>query len=77
MVLIQACDVINAVIEAISQEIAQIANTGTKDHPVQEGVEEEDIILKIGIEIASMIAVSMIVVTDKSLHQDKSRMSIR
>ena len=77
MVLIQACDVINAVIEAISQEIAQIANTGTNDHPVQEGVEEEDIILKIGIEIASMIAVSMIVVTDKSLHQDKSRMSIR
>jgi hypothetical protein len=75
--LIQACAVINAVIEAISQEIARIANTGTKDRPVQEGVEEEGIILKIGIEIASMIAVSMIVVTDKSLHQDKSRMSIR
>jgi hypothetical protein len=75
--LIQACDAINAGIEVISLEIVRIANTDTKDHQVQDVVEEEDIILKIGIEIASMIAVSMIVVTDKSQHQDKSRMSIR
>jgi hypothetical protein len=45
---IQACDVINAGIEAISLEIVPIVNMDTRDRQAQDVVEEEDIILKIG-----------------------------
>jgi len=63
--LIQACDVINAGIEATSLEIVPIVNMDTRDRQAQDVVEEEDIIRKIGTAIVLMTEDSMIAVIER------------
>ena len=67
--MIQACDATNVEIEAISREIVRTASMVTKGPQVQEEVVEEDITLKIEIEIVLMTEMTeglTIVVTEKA-----------
>ena len=65
-----ACDATNVEIEAISREIVRTASMVTKGPQVQEEVVEEDITLKIEIEIVLMTEMTeglTIVVTKKPI----------